>query len=66
MATEAIESLSKALTARAGASDSQVARVLASIMSTLLGFIVVVISFGMFRLGGVGPRHRLTHTPRKQ
>lgn len=65
MAEAALESVAKALTVRANTTDSQITRVLASIGSALLGFLVAFIGLGFFRLGGVAPRHRLTQ-PRKR
>lgn len=66
MAEAALESVAKALTVRANATDSQITRVLASIASALLGFIVAFIGLGFFKAGGVAPRHRLTQPQKRQ
>lgn len=65
MAEAALESVAKALTVRANATDSQITRVLASIASALLGFLIAFIGLGFFKTGGVAPRHRLTQ-PQKR
>lgn len=63
---EALESLAKALTVRANATDSQITRALASLASALLGLLVAFIGLGFFKTGGVAPRHRLTQPQAKR